>query len=191
MVPGVSSLTVAANALPSRPSRRLKYPDHVKGTPQDAFIVVDGRRWRASDPSIPDNLRQELVNELMAARRAVRDSKNERELRRSRRRVDDAKLALGERGSPWWLPVTTTARDRRIEATIRALLRSRRPGSTICPSDAARIVGGAGWRGLLPAVRDRAMRMATQGTLAILRRGRVVKTKPTEGVLRYRLPRTG
>lgn len=33
------------------------------------WIVIDGRRWRATDPSIPEPLRQELVNNLMAARR--------------------------------------------------------------------------------------------------------------------------
>ena len=129
------------------------------------------------------------MNELMAARRAVRDSKNERELHQSRRRVNDAKLALGERGSPWWLPATTTARNRRIEAAVRALLRSREPGTTICPSDVARIVGGPRWRSVMPAVRDRAVWMAEQGTLEILRRGRVVTGKATEGVLRYRLTR--
>ena len=66
--------------------------------PKTAFITVDGRRWRASDPGIPQRLRQELVNELMAARRAVRDARSARAIRRSRCRVNDAKLALGERG---------------------------------------------------------------------------------------------
>lgn len=33
--------------------------------------MVGGRRWRASDPSIPEALRQELVDELMGARRAL------------------------------------------------------------------------------------------------------------------------
>ena len=159
----------------------------MSSTPKGAYIVINGRRWRASDPNIPNNLRQELVSELMAARRAVRDSRNDRELRESRRRVNDAKLALGERGTPWWLPSTSAAQNRRIDAAIRALLRSRRPGSTICPSDAARIVGGRGWRSLLPAVRDRAVLMAKQGSLDILRRGRIVTTQRTEGVLRYRL----
>jgi hypothetical protein len=43
-----------------------------------------------------------LVNELMAARRAVRDAKNLPAIRSSRRRVNDAKIALGERGHRWW-----------------------------------------------------------------------------------------
>lgn len=157
--------------------------------PESAFILVDGRRWRTSDPDIPDNFRQELVNELMAARRAVRDAKDQLDIRQSRRRVNDAKLALGERGHAWWLPTTTAATKGRIEAALRALLRSRQPGRSICPSDIARIVGGARWRTLLPPVRERAVEMAGRGELEILRRGRVVTKNPTEGVLRYRLAR--
>jgi hypothetical protein len=155
--------------------------------PATAFIVIDGRRWRASDPAIPDNLRQELVNELMAARRAVRDSTSERELGQSRRRVHDAKLALGERGHPWWLPPTPAASSRRIDAAMLALLRSRAAGKSICPSDVARIAGGTQWRALLPAVRQRAVEMSGRGQIEIRRRNQVVEANPTDGVLRYRL----
>ena len=157
--------------------------------PKTAFITVDGRRWRASDPSVPQRFRQELVNELMAARRAVRDAKNPSAIRSSRRRVNDAKVALGERGHAWWLPPQPVATNRRIDAVLRALLRSRGPGRSICPSDIARLVGGTTWRTLLPIVRDRAVKMAEDGELEIVRRGRVVKTNATEGVLRYRLAR--
>jgi hypothetical protein len=155
--------------------------------PVNAFIVVDGRRWRASDPDIPGNLRQELVNELMAARRAVRGAKSAREVRRNRRRVHDAKVALGERGQAWWRPSTPAAQRQRIDAALFALLRSRDIGKSICPSDVARIVGGRQWRAILPIVRDRAVKMSERGELEILRRKRVVKTNPTQGVLRYRL----
>jgi hypothetical protein len=154
---------------------------------EPAFITVNGRRWRTSDPHIPETFRQELVNELMAARRAVRDAETRLEIRRSRRRVNDAKVALGERGHAWWLPPKPLATKRRIEAAVRALLRSRQPGRSICPSDVARIVGGPTWRTLLPVVRERAVTMTARGELEILRRGRVVKRNPTEGVLRYRL----
>jgi hypothetical protein len=155
--------------------------------PATAFIVVDGRRWRASDPQIPGTFRQELVNELMAARRAVRDASNQVELRQSRRRVNDAKVALGERGRAWWLPPDPVATTRRIDAAMRALLRSRDPGRSICPSDVARIVGGSTWRTLLPMVRDHAVAMSERGEIEIVRRGQVVTENPTKGVLRYRL----
>ena len=158
--------------------------------PKTAFITVDGRRWWTSDPGIPEPLRQELVNELMAARRAVRNAKNPSVIRCSRGRVNDAKVALGERGRGWWLPPQSAATNRRIDAALRALLHSRAPGRSICPSDVARIVGGTTWwRPLLPVVRERAVKMADLGELEIVRRGRVVKRNPTEGVLRYRFTR--
>ena len=71
---------------------------------------------------------------------------------------------------------------------MRALLGSRKPGRTICPSDVARIVGGPAWRALLALVREQAVLMMTRGELEILRRGLVVREDPTRGVLRYRLP---
>lgn len=41
-------------------------------TPDGRYIVVDGRLWRASNPALPDTVRQGLVEALMAARRAVK-----------------------------------------------------------------------------------------------------------------------
>ena len=74
-------------------------------TPDGHYVVIDGRRWRATDPSIPEERRQELVNELMSARRAVGAAKkagDEDAERAARKRVNAAKVALGERGEPWW-----------------------------------------------------------------------------------------
>ena len=76
-------------------------------TPDGRYIVVDGRRWRASDPRLPEARRQELVDELMSARRAVAAAKKSGDAeaeRAARDRVHAAKVALGERGKPWWEP---------------------------------------------------------------------------------------
>jgi hypothetical protein len=76
-------------------------------TPDGRYIVVAGRRWRASDPRLPEPRRQELVDELMAARRAVGAAKRAGDAdaeRAARDRVHAAKVALGERGNPWWEP---------------------------------------------------------------------------------------
>ncbi|HYP52463.1 MAG TPA: hypothetical protein VEQ42_02925 [Pyrinomonadaceae bacterium] len=66
---------------------------------------IDGRLWRATDPSIPEEERKRLVGELMEARRdvgrAVREGDEEAE-REARSRVHRAKVALGERGPKWW-----------------------------------------------------------------------------------------
>ncbi len=69
------------------------------------FIVVDGRRWRATDPAIPDDVAAELRRSLMSARRAVGaelKAHDEDAERSARARVNEAKTALGERGTPWW-----------------------------------------------------------------------------------------
>lgn len=71
-------------------------------TPDGRYVVVDGRRWRATDPAIPDARRSELQRVLMAWRRDVRRTRGTSEEARSRAGVQAAKVALGERGTPWW-----------------------------------------------------------------------------------------
>src|SRR5690606_29777567 len=66
---------------------------------------VRGRLWRTSNPNLSEEIRQTLVNQLMAARRAVRTAKQaagEKALKPARAAVDQAKTALGERGPVWW-----------------------------------------------------------------------------------------
>lgn len=71
-------------------------------TPDGRYIVVRGRLWRRANPKLTEAERQSLVDELMHARRAVRDAADEAELRTARTRVHAAKVALGERGPVWW-----------------------------------------------------------------------------------------
>lgn len=74
-------------------------------TPDGRYIVVRGRLWRRSNPEIAEERRQALVNELMDARRAVRDALKDGAqdgLEAARARVDVAKRDLGERGPVWW-----------------------------------------------------------------------------------------
>jgi len=70
-------------------------------TPDGRYIVVRGRLWRASNPALPDAMRQALVDALMDARRRVRSTDPEAKAE-ARRDVDAAKHALGERGPVWW-----------------------------------------------------------------------------------------
>ena len=90
----------AGDAGPSGKTRRA-----VEKTADGRHVRIAGRRWRATNPALPEDERQRLVNELMAARRAVgaalRGGDAEAEAR-ARRRVHDAKVALGERGPKWW-----------------------------------------------------------------------------------------
>lgn len=141
----------------------------VERTDDGHHVVVDGRRWRATDPSIPEPFRSELVAELMDARRAVKADPVA-----ARPRVHDAKVALGERGHPWWEAATEAQRRARLAATIRALARHRAPTKTICPSDAARAIGGEGWRDLMDAARATARDLARAGEVEVLQRGEPV-----------------
>jgi hypothetical protein len=68
-------------------------------------VIIDGRKWRASDPRLSEEERQQHVDELMSARRAVGAAKrsgDEDAEREARARVHAAKVALGERGPKWW-----------------------------------------------------------------------------------------
>lgn len=157
-------------------------PD-VERTADGHHVVVGGRRWRASDPAIPDALRQELVDELMAARRAVRAAEPD-----ARARVQDAKVALGERGPRWWDEPDEAAVATRAEATVRALLR-KRSGRSICPSDVARVVGGERWRTRMDAVRAVAAEMARRGDLVVTQKDEVVDLDAgVRGPVRLRHP---
>ncbi|WP_067499754.1 hypothetical protein [Actinoplanes sp. TFC3] len=75
------------------------------------FVIISGRRWRATDPDIPDDVAAELRKALMSARRDVGTLLRAGEdPAPARARVQLAKVALGERGDPWW---TQTAGERR------------------------------------------------------------------------------
>ena len=78
------------------------HPDYLD-TPDGRYFVVRGRLWRKSNPALEEESRKQLVKELMSARRAVQNAKgNPGAMAGARRRVDDAKVALGERGPVWW-----------------------------------------------------------------------------------------
>ena len=152
-------------------------PECATPTEDGHHVVVAGRSWRAADPHIPAPLHAELVAELMDARRAVGAAKRAGDLtgeQRARRRVGDAKVALGERGAPWWEAADDATRAVRLAAAMRALLRHRRPASTICPSDAARVVGGPGWRGDMDAARAVAFELQGRGVLEVRQSGEQV-----------------
>jgi hypothetical protein len=72
-------------------------------TPDGRYVVINGRRWRATDPAIPEARREELIRVLMAWRREVRRTQGTADESVARARVQAAKVALGERGQPpWW-----------------------------------------------------------------------------------------
>ncbi len=84
-------------------------------TPDGRFIVVNGRRWRATDPEIPEEDAARLRSLLMRARRDVGTARRGQDIdaeREARSRVHTAKVALGERGTPWWEQDSAQRRQR-------------------------------------------------------------------------------
>ncbi len=74
-------------------------------TPDGRYFVVRGRLWRRANPNLPPEKRELLVRELMNARLAVKTalkSGKPEPLALARKAVDEAKIALGERGPTWW-----------------------------------------------------------------------------------------
>ncbi len=83
------------------PSHETKYPI----TPDGRYFVVRGRLWRCSNPALSAEMRDQVVRELMAARRAkgIALQRGDTEAReRVRHQVEAAKQKLGERGPVWW-----------------------------------------------------------------------------------------
>ena len=77
----------------------------VERTPDGHYVLIDGRRWRATNPHLPEETRAALVADLMQARRdvaAAKRTKDEAAEKDARARVHAAKVGLGERGPKWW-----------------------------------------------------------------------------------------
>jgi hypothetical protein len=78
-----------------------------------------------------------------------------------------------------------------LRQTILDLLQARKPGSTICPSDAARVLF-SDWRPYMSQVRSIALDMAKAGNLVITQAGQPVDLAAFEsggirGPIRLRL----
>jgi hypothetical protein len=59
----------------------------------------------------------------------------------------------------------------RLASTILDMTRARGPDSSICPSEAARAVGDADWRDLMPQTREVARDLARQGRVVVTAHG--------------------
>ncbi len=79
--------------------------------------------------------------------------------------------------------------DTALEEAIAALLAERRGGGTICPSEAAKQVGGANeddWRPLMEPARSAARRLVAAGDVVLMQKGRVVDPSTAKGPIRIR-----
>ena len=74
-------------------------------TEDERWLVIDGRRWRRTDPSLPPEVVELLKSHLGRGRSAVRSAKRSDDpeaTAAARKRVGLAKAGLGERGPRWW-----------------------------------------------------------------------------------------
>lgn len=87
-------------------------------------------------------------------------------------------------------PSADTAAD--LEAAILELLANRGPGKSICPSEAAKAVGGTAmrhdWESLMEPAREAARRLTRKGTIVMTQKGKVVDPAKVRGPIRLRLP---
>ena len=82
-------------------------------------------------------------------------------------------------------------RETDLETAMLRLVTERGAGKTVCPSEAARAVGGDhpdGWGPLMQPARKVAVRLMKEGRLVITRKGRPVDPDDFRGVYRLRLP---
>lgn len=81
------------------------------------------------------------------------------------------------------------ATPEQLEAAIRELLAARSAEATICPSEAARQVGGDDWRDLMQPTRDVVARLADAGEVEATQGGEVVDVRTARGPIRVRISR--
>jgi len=78
-----------------------------------------------------------------------------------------------------------------LETAILGLLAERRKGETICPSEAAKLVGGTAerrdWEGLMEPARDAARRLVKAGRIVVTQKDKVVDAATAKGAIRLRL----
>ncbi|OZD43122.1 S-adenosylmethionine tRNA ribosyltransferase [Rhodococcus sp. 06-1477-1B] len=79
--------------------------------------------------------------------------------------------------------------DPRLVASIRELLAARAAGKTICPSEAARAIGGDQWRDLMQPARDAARELVELGEVEVTQKGDVVDVTTARGPVRIRRAR--
>lgn len=84
--------------------------------------------------------------------------------------------------------------DDAVADAIVTLLAARAPGTSICPSEAARALaaggpaGDAAWRALMPRVRAAAARLAAAGRIEATQRGAPADPLAARGPIRLRRP---
>ena len=79
--------------------------------------------------------------------------------------------------------------DLQLQDSLESLLDSRSSDVSVCPSEAARAVGGEDWKQLMEPARMAARRLVASGTAQITQGGQVIDPSHVKGPIRVRRPR--
>ncbi|MCU1536471.1 MAG: hypothetical protein JWP82_822 [Humibacillus sp.] len=79
--------------------------------------------------------------------------------------------------------------DLKLQDTLESMLDTRAASASVCPSEAAREVGGEDWRDLMEPARMAARRLVAAGTAQITQGGQVIDPDHAKGPIRVRRPR--
>ena len=74
-------------------------------TPDGRYLVIQGRLWRAPNPSLSAEAKVRYMRELLNGRRALKAAKTSGDddaITAARKMVARAQVGLGERGPAWW-----------------------------------------------------------------------------------------
>ncbi len=74
-------------------------------TPDGRYTVIQGRLWRAANPSLAAAAKVRYIRELLNGRRALKSAKaagDEDAIAAARQLIAAAQVGLGERGKVWW-----------------------------------------------------------------------------------------
>jgi hypothetical protein len=74
-------------------------------TPDGRYLVIQGRLWRAPNPTLPVQAKVKYMRDLLNGRRALKAAKtsgDEEAITAARKLVARAQVGLGERGPVWW-----------------------------------------------------------------------------------------
>lgn len=103
-------------------------------TPYGRYFVVKGQLWRCNNPSLPADVRQSLVKELIVARREVKAAKassDPEQLKLATAHVKTAKVAPRERGPVWWHDESLGLNQRQVANSPYADWYCRKPSGEV------------------------------------------------------------
>lgn len=97
---------------------------------------------------------------------------------------------MGSSRKPRSAHCTSSPPSELVRETILRLCGERGASKSVCPSEVARALDAAHWRGLMPAVRAVSAELAAEGRLQVTQRGVAADPEIAKGAIRLRIAAT-